>query len=167
MGFWVKLFRDGSKENGSDKEIEEKRASWSKGRQDDIKTVGIDDGKKTASIQLWGFDSEWFQFDNYACLVSDGEAESIRTHRIVQFKITEEMVDNYVDFCAVGRKNYMVYIDGDCETGEGSFGIHSLKIEDDFVGKWFSLILPSQAPPYMELSASKGRLDGNFKQVFK
>ncbi len=91
MGAWIKLFKDGSSEHGSDLNIKEGKASWSRGLLDNIKSVQLFD--KTYCCVLDIPNTEWYQYDRYLAMLGNvGKNMSSRTARIIQAKITPEHI---------------------------------------------------------------------------
>lgn len=62
MNGWIKYFADGTQESGSDADVHNKKASWSKGRLDNITAVAVVHGKLAAGI---GGKGEFWQSDDY------------------------------------------------------------------------------------------------------
>lgn len=93
MGSWVKIFKDQTKEHGSDKDIELKKASWSKGRLDNIISVQL--FEKSVCCVLSVPNTEWYQYDRYMASLSVG-SQSFRSARVVQAKITPSHVGKYI-----------------------------------------------------------------------
>lgn len=95
MGAWLKLFSDGSSERGSDGDISEGKASWSRGRLRDIDSVYLSDNRFVCVLQVPN--TEWYQYDRYmAPLGVVGKNVSIRTARVIQAKIQPEHVGNKI-----------------------------------------------------------------------
>lgn len=91
MGLWIKYFYDGTKEIGTDYDIEEGLASWSQGELTNIKGVvlSIDFGTK---IFLEVPNTEWHQFDRMSVLVTYGTTKPKRQYRVIQALIKQEHV---------------------------------------------------------------------------
>ena len=63
MNTWIKFLSDGSQEEGSDSDIDQKKASWTKGRQD-IEKVSLQFNEKKVLLSA-DKEREWFQTDNF------------------------------------------------------------------------------------------------------
>lgn len=98
MGTWIKIFKDGSVEHGSDKDILKRKASWSKGKLTDIESVKIFENNLCGSMIIPN--TEWHQYDRYmASLLSfkDSNQQSCRTARVIQAKVKQEHVGKYIN----------------------------------------------------------------------
>jgi len=94
MGAWLKIFKDGTKENGSDEKITKGKASWSRGQLDNIKEVKLFNIKQEASLSIPN--TSWHQFDRYQVAVTTGKQKSEITHRVVQAEIKLHHINQFV-----------------------------------------------------------------------
>jgi len=64
--FWEKVLVDGSLETGTDKKIQARKASWTKGRQDIVSSVVSLNGRKVALTcpEINGRTASWRQLDH-------------------------------------------------------------------------------------------------------
>ena len=90
-GTWLKFFNDGTLERGSDVDIDKGLASWSKGRQDNIKSVHLEHNFNTCCLSLPN--TQWYQYDRYMAMLGQaGNNVSKRTGRVIQAQIKQEHV---------------------------------------------------------------------------
>lgn len=135
MGLWTKVFRDGSVEHGLDSDIDAGKASWSKGRLTDIIEVQI--SEKTSEGVLSVPETEWHHFDRYEAYVAGvGTASSVRIYRVIQSKILQEHLGQYICYNIDDPKFLWASI---LREPSGDTNVKSLKISEDFVGQWLSL----------------------------
>lgn len=147
IGSWIKSFVDGSIETGSDRDIEEKKASWSKGRLDCIKEVLLIDGFLSCSLSLKN--TSWYQFDRFIVPLEVGTNRPLRTHRVIQAEIKEHHVGKYLTIqqpCC----SFFCFSLIDTPT--------DFKIEQKHIGKWISIILKLRHGPSLKI-LDKGQLN--------
>ena len=130
IGSWIKSFVDGSIETGTDGDIEENKASWSKGRLDGIKDVLLIDGFVSCSLSL--DNTSWHQFDRFIVPLEIGTNRPIRTHRVIQAEIKPHHVGKYLNI----NKPCCSFF---CCTLEDT--VSEFQIKEKHVGKWLSVIL--------------------------
>lgn len=152
MGAWIKLFEDGTQEIGTDHQVEEKTASWSRGRTIGIKEVQL--ASRTVLASLSVPITSWHQFDHFVVEVSfDQKPKSNRVLRVVQAKILEHHVGMFILKDWNGKYVFWVSVDPNNKT-------EAIEITDDMKGKWVTLVLPEHGFPYMNIS-EKGKFNGN------
>lgn len=135
-GAWEKVFSDRSFEIGRDEDIENKRASWSKGRLDDM-----------IACWLFGFmcriliaipDTEWHQFDRYEVPLAVGKHDGKRIIRALQAKIQPEHEGKFIHHLIEGefdeKQSFMFFDDPSDEAP-------SIFITEENVGKWFTVTI--------------------------
>jgi len=131
MGRWVKYFTDGSVEIGEDKDIEKKKASWTKGRLNSIWKVGFSNQDFTSRAFLKSkISTNWYQFDRFELDISTGI--SIRKFRVAQLELTNDFVDSFVKY-NVDSATFSIIKDS---TNTPKI----FKILDSHIGAWLSLI---------------------------
>ncbi len=136
MGTWEKVFYDGSSEIGRDEDIENKKASWSKGRLEKMK-----------ACWLYGFmcevfvhipNTEWHQFDRYEIPLAVGQHEGRKIIRALQAEIKPEHVNCVFNHNVEGsfsdRQNFIF-------NQEPSDGSTPILIEEENVGKWLTVTI--------------------------
>lgn len=129
MGAWLKLFIDGSSERGSDLDIAEGKASWSRGRLDNIKSVQLFD--KTLCCVLTVPDTNWHQYDRYiAPLGIVGKGISTKTARVVQAEIKPEHLGMGV---TISSSTGVLFVSL-CDTPSKN----DILISQDHVGLWLT-----------------------------
>jgi hypothetical protein len=148
-GTWVKFFTDGTQEHGSDIDIANRTASWSRGRLSDVTEVSISEG--TRSVHLNAEDTEWHQFDRFVIPVATGTHRPQRTHRVIQAKIQPHHVGLLVEMKKTSTITLCSLV-GDKTKYTGEERI----IEDD-VGLWLTVILPAKDKPYAVI-AERGKI---------
>lgn len=84
MNGWVKHFADGTKEIGTDRDVQMKKASWSHGRLTGMTAAEIIHENKKLSIMLPG---DYWQSDDYDVSIFTSKPELIV--RRLQFQIFE------------------------------------------------------------------------------
>jgi len=100
-GSWLKLFNDGTSERGSDVAIKKGLASWSKGRQDDIKSVHLEHNFNTCCLSVPN--THWYQYDRFMAMFGKtGSDVSQRVGRVIQAQITQEHVGKTLS-CMVSK----------------------------------------------------------------
>lgn len=153
-GTWIKKFADGSREYGNDTAIALGKASWSKGRLDGIEEVILVDGIRMGTLSV--DNTVWHQFDKMEVPLASGQHQPVRTHRVVQAKLTPEHVGKYVLFRAAHRIITCSFYEEDppeAKMSPGSF----MKINKDEVGRWLTLVLPAKGTA-MVLVTEKGKI---------
>jgi hypothetical protein len=150
-GSWIKIFKDKSKEYGSDLDIINKNASWSAGKQRDIAEVFLSDGVCSLSFSVP--DTEWFQFDRYLAYLSFGTNSSVRTHRVVQAKIKENHIDCFL--AASLKDTYFCWAVLDKDKDNEHDYIYQIKEND--IGKWITISLVNRKSVSVSF-ATKGKM---------
>lgn len=133
MGAWVKIFTDGSRESGTDGQIEGGKASWSRGRLDSIDHVLLFDGFNSAILKVPNTD--WHQFDRFiAELKGYGKIIPSRVARIIQAEIKPHHVG-----MSIQKYKNVVHLDlyEVTNSKEGCF------IEENCIGKWITIVMKS------------------------
>jgi len=158
MGGWLKLFTDGSKELGNDEAIIKKMASWSLGRQDNIKEVRLFYNQRVCSLTVPN--TSWYQFDRFSVLVAEGTPKSVRTHRVIQAQICSNHVGQSI-ICSRtgGHYSWTVIRDLLNTDADSSFCYHKL-INRSHVEKWLTVVLPDKDYPGMTFT-TKGKMYDN------
>lgn len=132
MNIWIKFFPDEEIEVGSDLDIFLKKASWTKGRQDNIISVSFScDFGSFLSLTSPIPNAEWFQFDRYLQNSSNGQKKRIL--RAVQFKIKEEMLGLFISQQMINKSLNNIGL----EEIESEFT--KKKIEKEDIGHWLTL----------------------------
>lgn len=149
IGSWLKLFVDGSVEHGSDYQILDGDASWSKGRLENIISVML--SQNINSCSLYVENTEWHQFDRYIVPVSQGTHTSQRTHRVLQAKIQEHHLGLYLNTHIIGSYFRWISID---ENGKDT------RITKEHIDKWLTVILPLYEKTEIKF-LNKGKMDDN------
>lgn len=86
---WVKYFRDGSTECGYDQEIDTGKASWTRGRQDDMCGVAIRSGDITVYMMAEdGEKCKFWQSDDYEVIL--GNRKPARVARRIEQKVGDK-----------------------------------------------------------------------------
>ena len=133
IGAWEKVFSDRSFEIGRDEDIENKRASWSKGRLDDM-----------IACWLYGFmcrilivlpNTEWHQFDRYEVPLAVGNHKGKRILRALQAEIKPEHKDSFIVRTVKGEFDEKQEFRFSDEPSEDSACI---LIDENNIGKWFT-----------------------------
>jgi len=88
---WIKKFEDGTSELGYDHLIEEKKASWTRGRQDGIMSVEMSHGDLYTCIDS-DIPAEYYQYDEYESSAF-GETELIE--RVIMCKADDRFYYNH------------------------------------------------------------------------
>lgn len=84
MNGWIKRFTDGTYEAGIDKDVEQKRASWSRGRLTEMTSVELYHDKHLLIIEGTG---EFWQSDDYEIDLLESTPKLVK--RRIQKKIKE------------------------------------------------------------------------------
>ena len=143
---WIKLFTDGSLEDGSDELIDSNKASWSKGRLDNIKSVYINGNKYTVGLKI--LNTKWHQFDRYLTLV--GSNESVKQLRVIQAQITKDHLGMYINTDLVHNIT---------EYSLSKKPIDSLfKITNSFLNKWITIVGHEFNKRHYLLISEKGKV---------
>jgi len=131
MGAWFKIFTDGSRESGTDGQIESGKASWSRGRLDSIDYVILINDVSSAILKAP--DTEWHQFDRLIVgLGGQGQVTPTRVARVVQAKI----LPHHVGMSVVRHADtshfdfYELY-----HSNEGFL------ITKNYLGKWITIVV--------------------------
>ena len=132
MSAWIKVFNDGTREVGTDESIRQNKASWSRGKLNDIKSVQIFEGQ--FGIRFTVEDTEWHQFDRFVSFLGQIGDQCNRVFRCIQAQIKQKHIGKYIIINKI-EPVYLISL-GDMET--------NFKITKEYIGKWISCaILPS------------------------
>jgi len=154
-GSWIKVFKDGTKEQGSDFDIQENKASWTHGRQEGITEVLLSDSLRLVSLSV--FDTDWYQFDRYVATIQQGKQTPLRSHRIIQAEIKEHHVGHRV-IGTLENKFFTWALVSEKEKVDEEHD-YDRPIERDDIGRWISVVLYSNGPVLVSFSA-KGKTHG-------
>jgi hypothetical protein len=122
---WRKYFADGSLEIGSDRAIEAKEASWSRGRLD--RMIRAQSAAKGHVLEIQG-PGEYWQSDDFVFTPATGESLLIRNR--LQKKITPE--DKHFCVLPSGLNSNQVIFNADLTC-------RRWVISPDNIGKWLTL----------------------------
>lgn len=147
MGMWIKHFIDGTSELGTDNDIKNKEASWTKGRLKDIKSVELSNKIVLANLSVP--DSEWHHFDHFVVNPELENPVSIRVLRVIQAKIQKEHIGMFVNSLVSGKFNFYFSIENEDSN-------NSIIITDELVDKWATVVLPERGYPQFIFS-DKGK----------
>lgn len=158
MGAWIKIFTDGSRESGTDGQIESGKASWSRGRLDSIDHVLLFDGFNSAILKVPN--TNWHQFDRFVAPVSTyGTVIPSRVARVVQAEIKPHHVG-----MSIQKYRNVVHLDI-CEVTDSKEGCF---IKENCIGEWITIVMrPNSVSVTL---SSKGKMpndDEILKQYFE
>jgi len=86
MGAWIKFFKDGPSEHGSDIDINNGKASWSRGRLNNITFVQLFEDRTCLNMNVPN--TSWHQYDRFVAPLGEyGKNVSARIARVVQAEI--------------------------------------------------------------------------------
>jgi len=154
MGAWIKFFKDGPSEHGSDIDIAKGRASWSRGRLDSITAVQLFDN--TVCLDVRVPNTSWHQYDRYLAFLGDfGENASSRSARVVQAEIKHHHVGQSVRYMRVNNTSF-INMDNS-QTGK--------IISSEDVGLWITGYILSNGKTGLEF-CRRGAFNGD-KQILK
>ena len=148
MGAWLKLFKDGTKEYGSDENIIKRKASWSLGRLKDITEVRLFNLSKEAGLLVP--ETSWHQFDRYQVIITTGTQQSEITHRVVQAEIKPHHVGQLLVGSPIGNCCFWGVVQNVEDFKKNSF--FQKTITKDHIGKWLTVILSEEDPPAIVFS---------------
>jgi hypothetical protein len=155
MGLWIKFFTDKTNEYGTDELIKNKKASWSKGKFENIKHCRISVFDSLIDIEIPN--TEWHQFDKFIAVLGEGTYKSVRTHMVLQAKIKSEHIGKFISI------NY--YTGDICDafecklTNEAIPSSTCIQIEESHCNKWFTGIIDKEGP-YVSISDKGSILNG-------
>lgn len=132
MNGWIKYFIDGTKEIGSDRRVNSKKASWSRGRLEDVIQADLKYGRNTISIRGLG---KYHQADTYVLYAQSGRQELVMRHLQRQIKKDDHFL------CLIPQPDSLtiqVYSDFPLKETDKT-KIQELSLQD--VGKWLTLTL--------------------------
>ena len=133
---WVKHFIDGTIEHGSDLLVEQRLASWSRGRLDGIDHVEVWYGGRFVSLQGQG---EFWQSDTFEARVLANSSTLIK--RTISKKLNDK--DHWVVLFFNGPENIV----GAKIVSEVNLPMAhvftQIQIKREWVGEWFSMDLES------------------------
>ena len=165
IGFWTKVFNDNSYELGSDPDIKAGKASWTRGRLDNIKIVIISDGATHVHLDVPG-GTDWYQFDRFVVPVSVGTQTPLRTHRAIQAKIQEPHIGSYL-YAEGFSRDYCFFISPDKAHSDSITNCFCEEITEEMLDMWVTVIIPHGKKPYYTIVNNKGSINGDFKQILK
>lgn len=149
-GCWIKVFEDETKEQGLDTDIQAGKASWSKGKLDQIKEVLLYDGYSASSLAV--SNTNWYQFDRYTCPVSVGPQPSHRIYRVIQAEIQQSHLDQYIIGSVISSNLYWATITKNLDGHK-----YEKQITEEDIGKWISIVMEQSKRPIVTLSV-KGKI---------
>ena len=154
MSTWTKIFVDGTKEIGTEIDILEGRASWSKGKLEHIAACKLYSFMCTATLVIPN--TSWHQFDRLIAPLGFYEnVPSVLTHKVIQAQILKEHVGKFIRIRTFGsfdeQREY--YLLDELDTGSQVF----VELEEEHVGKWFTMMLTKQGHSYGIFN--KGKID--------
>jgi hypothetical protein len=155
MGAWVKVFKDGTSERGSDLDIINKKASWSKGRLKNIVSVSLFDKNKCCVLSV--SETDWYQYDRYmAMLGGTGENMATRVARIVQARLQNKHL---------GKKIQIVKSIGITVVDLSDNIDSNFVISKEHIGQWITIYLLVNGKSGVIIS-EKGAFNGD-EQIFR
>jgi hypothetical protein len=99
---WIKVLADGTTEYGYDKDIQDKGASWTKGRQDIVSAVVTLGNRKVSLVcpMINNRVGTWEQLDHYICSLNLGEGKRIARelscntleHKFLQISVLDDSI---------------------------------------------------------------------------
>ena len=143
-GAWLKLFYDGTKETGTDIQIQNKEASWSCGRLTDIETVHLSHSNLVGVLSVPH--TSWHQFDRFA--LDTSTMRQYRLYRAVQAEIQSHHIGQYLVSQISGRFMFWAFLSNLPE----NYNSDIMLIDPEMVGKWITLVVPATKLPYITLS---------------
>jgi len=156
MGAWLKLFKDGTQEHGTDEKIARGDASWTRGRLKGIKEVRISNTKRVATLTVP--ETSWHQFDRFEVIVGTEIAKPNITHKVVQAEIRPHHTGQSLVCSLTGGQVSWAIIRDLKDVGEKSF-FYKL-ITKNHIGKWLTVILPEKDYPAVIFS-TRGKMNDN------
>jgi hypothetical protein len=154
MAGWLKIFKDNTKEYGGDEDIAKGKASWSRGKLDNIAEVRISNNRQTASLSVQ--ETSWHQFDRLMVGVSVGTQHPTVTHRVIQAEVKPHHVGKSLICSNTGGCFFWAVVDEPNASSE----LFSKQITEAHVGKWITLILPERDYPSIAFSV-RGKMNDN------
>ena len=128
MNGWVKKFTDGNTEVGSDYDVKNKKASWSRGRLSHITSVELHHNDSLIIIEGTG---EFWQSDDLEARMMVNHSYNLVTRRI-QKRI--ETTDNWLLIDSIGRYRHYRFLSHII----GVTGGYRRRL-DGLSGKWFTV----------------------------
>ena len=155
MGMWLKIFTDGQPEYGTDEDIAKGKASWSRGRLDNIREVRIANQYMLCSLAVPK--TSWHQFDRYLTAVMVGqEVKPTRIYQVIQAEIKPHHIGHSLISIRTGKAFHWAIVP---ELHKSlNAGIFDKIIIDTDVGKWITVVLPRNAYPSTRFSV-RGKID--------
>jgi hypothetical protein len=155
MPTWVKIFSDNSCEYGKDSDIAIGKASWSKGKLENICAVEFRERDERRCLLVVP-NTSWHQFDRFSVIVSEGTHQPTRTHRVIQAKIKEE----HIGFFLTKGPSNRPYPRWAVSKVQHPFDSLCMRITKEHVGKWLTVILPSRGRSEITFSV-RGKMHDN------
>lgn len=143
MNGWIKRFADGQVEKGSDYDVQNKKASWSRGRLSHIVSTELHHNGHVIIIDGTG---EFWQSDDLEAFVGINHDYRLVTRRI-QKKI--EVADNWLLIDSVGKYKHFRLVSASMD-----MAVEYRRRLDGLVGKWFTA----------EIDVATGRTTFDFKE---
>lgn len=122
---WVKTFADGSKEIGTDRDVQRRKASWSRGRLTHMIGAEVHHGNKVLSIHGPG---EYWQSDDY-----DISTTSMRPVLAVR-RLSYQLTCGDVLYFGEGENHLVVGIETARKAPNRLF-----TVDEEMAGKWLTL----------------------------
>jgi len=144
MGTWTKVFKDGSTEVGTDAQITNQKASWSRGRLDNIKSVEI--YEKNFGISCTIDNTSWHQFDRFISFFNQTGPQCNRVFRAIQAQIKQKHIGKYI---IINRIQFVYFITIN-DTGPG------FMIANKHIDKWLTFAISHSGKFNMSIS-EKGK----------
>jgi len=154
MGAWVKLFDDGTEEYGSDEKIAQRKASWTNGRHNGIKTVKLFNLQQIATLSVPN--TSWHQFDRFIVTVAVGTQQPQVTHRVVQAEIKPHHIGQSLVCSRTGERFFWAVVQDMKDAEPNSFFYK--QIAKNHIGKWLTVILPERDYPAVTFS-TRGKMN--------
>ena len=148
---WLKSFKDHSNEIGTDLMIENKEASWSKGRLEGITSVEI--FNKNVIVLLTMENTDWYQYDRFE-VNEEGLHKKIFT--AVQAKIKEE----HKFISKISSSYFYSFIVSKVSSSD------TIIIEPNWINQWITLVLPDKNLPFAIISMDKGKITNGI-EIFR
>jgi hypothetical protein len=147
MCAWIKFFSDGTTEVATEASLSSGKSSWTKGRLENIKEVQLITKTIVASLSV--SNTNWYQFNRHIALMQEGKVSSPSLFSVVQAEIKEDHINKYIVSKNIGNCFfYTILNDHFCKD--------FVKISNEDIGKWITLILPKFKKPYIVL-CDKGK----------
>jgi hypothetical protein len=154
MDLWIKFFKDGTQEQGTEKDIRAGFASWSRGCLDNITSVKLAHKVRTCTLAVK--ETEWHQFDRYVAIISGGSQRPKLVCRAVQALIDKSHIGQYIIYTRSGSSYHASIVS---EMPSIKRAVFVKPVLEHYVGSWLTIAMPHNDYPYIALAA-KGSLHG-------